>query len=114
MGEVIDFTEKRKGRTKKKTSSIPPLLRKFCVHAIRLLASSIKSGTYSIAYIVKKITGKLIKSFTILTIFVFIVEYLADDIGYKSIYNAALLLSLLAVTNILASAYLKKELRTNQ
>ncbi|ECZ9813137.1 TPA: hypothetical protein OUX80_003960 [Escherichia coli] len=114
MGEVIDFAERQKGRKKKKASSIPPILRKFRVHAIRLLASIIKSGSYSVVYIVKKITGKLIKIFTILTIFVFIVEYIVGDIGYKSIYNAALLLSLLTATNILASVYLKKLLRTKQ
>ncbi|ECF6604234.1 hypothetical protein FOU61_22895, partial [Salmonella enterica] len=77
-------------------------------------ASIIKSGSYSVAYIVKKITGKLIKFYTILTIFVFVVEYIAGDIGYKSIYNAALLLILLTVINILASVYLNKLLRTKQ
>ncbi|EPM2896025.1 hypothetical protein ACTLLK_004264 [Escherichia coli] len=112
MGEVIDFAERQKSRRKKKASSIPPILRKFCVHAIRLLASIIKSGTYSFVYIVKKITGKLIMFFTILTIFVFVVEYIAGDIGYNSIYNAALLLTLLTVINLLASVYLKKQLRT--
>lgn len=71
MGDVIDFAEKQKGRRKKKAFSIPPILRKFRVHAIRLLASIIKSGSYSVAYIVKKITGKLIKLFAMLTIFVF-------------------------------------------
>lgn len=114
MGDVIDFAEKQKGRRKKKAFSIPPILRKFRVHAIRLLASIIKSGSYSVAYIVKKITGKLIKLFAMLTIFVFIVEYIAGDIGYKSIYNAALLLILLTVINILASVYLNKLLRTKQ
>ena len=114
MGEVIDFTERQKCRKKKKTSSIPPILRKFCVHAIRLLASIIKSGSYSVVYIVKKITWKLIKFFAILTIFVFVVEYIAGDIGYKSIYNAALLLTLLTVINFLASVYLKKQLRTKK
>ena len=57
MGDVIDFAEKQKGRRKKKAFSIPPILRKFRVHAIRLLASIIKSGSYSVAYIVKKIRG---------------------------------------------------------
>ncbi|HCD4174672.1 TPA: hypothetical protein RRJ34_004544 [Klebsiella pneumoniae] len=114
MGEVIDFAERQKGKKKKKASSIPPILRKFRVHAIRLLASIIKSGSYSVVYIVKKITGKLIKFFAILTIIVFVVEYIADDIGYKSIYNASLLLLLLTATNILASVYLKKLLRTKQ
>ncbi len=52
--------------------------------------------------------------YTILTIFVFVVEYIAGDIGYKSIYNAALLLILLTVINILASVYLNKLLRTKQ
>ena len=37
MGDVIDFAEKQKGRRKKKAFSIPPILRKFRVHAIRLL-----------------------------------------------------------------------------
>lgn len=114
MGEVIDFTERQKCRKKKKASSIPPILRKFCVHAIRLLASIIKSGSYSVVYIVKKITWKLIKFFAILTIFVFVVEYIAGDIGYKSIYNAALLLMLLTAINFLASVYLKKQLRTKK
>ncbi|HHZ6323396.1 TPA: hypothetical protein ACWK7H_003209 [Escherichia coli] len=114
MGEVIDFTERQKCRKKKKASSIPPILRKFCVHAIRLLASIIKSGSYSVVYIVKKITWKLIKFFAILTIFVFVVEYIAGDIVYKSIYNAALLLLLLTVINFLASVYLKKQLRTKK
>ncbi|EKL8988806.1 hypothetical protein PSZ29_004394 [Salmonella enterica] len=114
MGEVIDFTERQKCRKKKKASSIPPILRKFCAHAIRLLASIIKSGSYSVVYIVKKITWKLIKFFAILTIFVFVVEYIAGDIGYKSIYNAALLLTLLTVINFLASVYLKKQLRTKK
>ncbi len=49
-----------------------------------------------------------------LTIFVFIVEYIAGDIGYKSIYNSALLLILLTVINILAGVYLNKLLRTKQ
>ncbi|EOG6130483.1 hypothetical protein ACLF4E_004195 [Cronobacter malonaticus] len=114
MGEIIDFAERQKSRKKKKASSFPPILRKFCIHAIRLLASIIKSGIYSIAYIVKKITGKLIKFFAILTIFVFIVEYITGDIGYKSIYNAALLLMLLSVTNFLTGIYLKKQVRTKQ
>lgn len=114
MGEIIDFAERQRGRKKKSASSIPPILRKFCVHAIRLLASIVKSGTYSIAYIVNKITGKLIKVFTILTIFIFIVEYFADEIGYKSIYNSTLLLALLCVTNFLAGVYLKKRVRTNK
>ncbi|WP_459593979.1 hypothetical protein, partial [Enterobacter hormaechei] len=78
------------------------------------LASIIKSGSYSVAYIVKKITGKLIKLFAMLTIFFFIVEYIAGDIGYKSIYNSALLLILLTVINILAGVYLNKLLRTKQ
>ena len=69
MGELIDFAERQKSRRKKKASSIPPIFRKFRVHAIRLLASIIKSGSYSVAYIVKKITGKLIEFYTILTIF---------------------------------------------
>ncbi len=112
MGELIDFAERQKSRRKKKASSIPPIFRKFRVHAIRLLASIIKSGSYSVAYIVKKITGKLIKFYTILTIFIFVVEYIAGDIGYKSIYNAALLLILLTFINILASVYLNKLLRT--
>lgn len=47
MGDVIDFAEKQKGRRKKKAFSIPPILRKFRVHAIRLLASIIKSGSDS-------------------------------------------------------------------
>ena len=111
MGDVIDFAEKQKGRRKKKAFSIPPILRKFRVHAIRLLASIIKSGSYSVAYIVKKITGKLIKLFAMLTIFVFIVAYIAGD---KSIYNSALLLILLTVINILAGVYLNKLLRTKQ
>ena len=89
MGDVIDFAEKQKGRRKKKAFSIPPILRKFRVHAIRLLASIIKSGSYSVAYI-------------------------AGDIGYKSIYNSALLLILLTVINILAGVYLNKLLRTKQ
>ena len=114
MGEVVDFAERQKGRRKKKASSIPPILRKFRIHAIRLLASIIKSGTYSVAYIVKKITGKLIKFFTMLTIFVFIVEYFAGDIVYKTIYNASLLLMMLAIINILAGVYLNKLLRTKQ
>ncbi|EOV4516461.1 hypothetical protein ACONVC_005367 [Escherichia coli] len=108
----MDFAERQKSRRKKKASSIPPIFRKFRVHAIRLLASIIKSGSYSVAYIVKKITGKLIKFYTILTIFIFVVEYIAGDIGYKSIYNAALLLILLTFINILASVYLNKLLRT--
>lgn len=111
MGDVIDFATKQKGRRKKKASSIPPILRNLCNSAIRLLASIIKSGSFSAAYIVKKITGKLIKFFVILTIFVFFVEYIMDEIGYKSIYNAGLLIMLLSVTNILASVYLKKQLR---
>lgn len=114
MGDVIDFAERQKGRKKVKASSIPPILRKLCVHAIRLLASIIKSGTYSVVYIVKKITGKLIRFFAILTIFIFVVEYIAGDIGYKSIYNAALLLLLLTATNLLAKVYLKKQLRAKQ
>lgn len=114
MGEVIDFAKRQKGRGKKKASSVPPVLRKFRVLAIRLLASIIKSGTYSAIYIVKKITGKLIKFFAILTIFVFIVEYIVGDIGYKSIYNATLLLTLLSVINILASVYLNRQVRTKQ
>ncbi|ECC1675597.1 hypothetical protein FNX24_21585 [Salmonella enterica] len=114
MAEVIDFAERLKGRRKKKVSSIPPVLRTFRVNAIRFLASIIKSGSYSIAYIFKKITGKLIKFFTMLTIFVLVVEYIAGDIGYKSIYNAALLLLLLTVINLLAGVYMKKLLRTKQ
>ncbi|HAE0791456.1 TPA_asm: hypothetical protein G2889_24090, partial [Salmonella enterica subsp. enterica serovar Enteritidis] len=39
-------------------------------------------------------------------------QCLAGDIGYKSIYNAALLLILLTFINILASVYLNKLLRT--
>lgn len=39
MGELIDFAERQKSRRKKKASSIPPIFRKFRVHAIRLLAS---------------------------------------------------------------------------
>ncbi|EFI8389172.1 hypothetical protein [Escherichia coli] len=46
MGELIDFAERQKSRRKKKASSIPPIFRKFRVHAIRLLASIIKSGSY--------------------------------------------------------------------
>ena len=103
-----------KGDDKFITTDYLQQCRKFRVHAIRLLASIIKSGSYSVAYIVKKITGKLIKFFTILTIFVFVVEYIAGDIGYKSIYNAALLLMLLTVINILAGVYLNKLLRTKQ
>ncbi|AIX81978.1 hypothetical protein K1J20_23670 [Enterobacter hormaechei] len=114
MGEIIDFAERQKGGRKKKASSTSPILRKIRVHAIRLLASIIKSGSYSVAYIVKKITGKLIKFFTIVTIFVFIVEYFAGDIVYKTIYNASLLLMMLAIINILAGVYLNKLLRTKQ
>ncbi|HAG7917109.1 TPA: hypothetical protein HGS70_20435 [Escherichia coli] len=114
MGDVIDFAERQKGRKKKKASSVPPILRNFLVRVIRSLASIIKSGSYSVVYFVKKITGRLIKFFAILTIFVFIVEYIVGDIGYKSIYNAALLLILLTVINILATVYLKTQRRTKQ
>lgn len=114
MGDVIDFAKAQKGSRKKKASSIPPILRKFRVNAIRLLASIIQSGIYSVVYCAKKITGKLIKFFAILTTFIFVVEYFAGEIGYKSIYNVALLLALLSIINILASVYLKKQLRTKQ
>ncbi|MBW9193703.1 hypothetical protein [Enterobacter hormaechei] len=41
MGELIDFAERQKSRRKKKASSIPPIFRKFRVHAIRLLARAL-------------------------------------------------------------------------
>ena len=55
MGELIDFAERQKSRRKKKASSFRPFLENFRVHAFRLLASIIKSGSYSVAYIVKKL-----------------------------------------------------------
>ncbi|MGE1803447.1 hypothetical protein ACMFGT_24385 (plasmid) [Escherichia coli] len=55
MGELIDFAERQKSRRKKKASSIPPIFRKFRVHAIRLLASIIKSGSYQLLISLKKL-----------------------------------------------------------
>ncbi|CDL51309.1 hypothetical protein [Klebsiella pneumoniae ISC21] len=45
----------KKAEGRKKHLPFRPFLENFRVHAIRLLASIIKSGSYSVAYIVKKL-----------------------------------------------------------
>lgn len=55
MGELIDFAERQKSRRKKKASSIPPIFRKFRVHAIRLLPASSNPALIQLLILLRKL-----------------------------------------------------------
>ena len=111
MGELIDFAERQKAEGRKKHLPFRPFLENFV--SMRSGYSPASSNPALIQLLISlKNYRKVNQVLHNFNDFHFVVEYIAGDIGYKSIYNAALLLILLTFINILASVYLNKLLRT--